>query len=197
MRTLSLLTIAVLSTIPVAAQNIIPIGHFRSIELRNGGHVIVRHGQTQRVTVLSGKPRVRLAENERLVIDHCKQDCPRGERVRVEIITPEVSAVAVSNGGRLQTLGAFPARADIAAAVESGGMIDIRSIPADAVTAAIDSGGRIFTTARKTLNAAVVSGGGITYWGNAQVQQAISDGGVVQKGTPGDHDKPLSELGPT
>jgi hypothetical protein len=197
MRTLTLLTIAVLSTTAVAQTNI-PVGPFRAVELTHGGHVIVRHGPVQRVTLLTGDTRytqVRL-DGQRLVIDKCAAKCPRGYRMQVEVITPQLSAAAVSNGGTLQIAGAFPAQAAIEAEVEQGGMVDIRAIAADAVDASVHSGGRIFTTPRETLTATIQSGGAITYWGSARVRSSVRDGGVVMRGTPEDAGKPLSEWAP-
>jgi hypothetical protein len=170
---------------------------FRSVELHDGGNVIVRHGQTQRVTILMGDARytrVRLAGGQRLVIEKCQPECPSRYQHQVEVITPEISAISVSNGGTVQSVGAFPVQASIAAAVEQGGTIDIRSIHADAVDASVDSGGRIFTTPRETLAATIVSGGGITYWGDPRVKRTVRDGGAVARGTRADADKPLSEL---
>ena len=160
--------------------------------------MIVRHGSVQRVTILEGDPRctlVRVAEEQRLVIDNSTRECPRHNRARIEVVTPEISIFSVSNGGTLQSLGAFPAQAAIKAHVEQGGRIDIRSIIADTVDASVHSGGGIFTNPRKTLTAAVTSGGAITYWGDPRVKRSVRDGGVVQRGTPGDVAKPLSEMG--
>lgn len=203
MRISSLLTVAVLSTVVVlssgAAPAVIPVEQFRSVELQGGGNVIVRHGKTQRVTMLEGSlrySRVRLAGGQRLVIDKCVTECPRGYQMQIEVITPELSAVSVSNGGTVQSRGTFPAQAAIEAGVAQGGTIDIRSIPADAVEASVDSGGRIFTHPRKTLTGTVVSGGAITYWGNARVEQSVRNGGFVARGAAADAGKPLSELNP-
>ncbi len=200
MRTSRLLTIAVLATTVLAssgaAQTVIPLGQFRSVELHNGGNVILRHGPTQRVTLLTGSlqcTQVRL-DGQRLVIDNDGhgRNCRRHERLRIEVITPELSAVSVSNGGTLQSVGAFPVQAAIEADVEQGGMIDIRSIAADAVDASVYSGGRIYTNARETLTATIESGGGITYWGDARVRQSVRHGGAVARGRRADADTPLS-----
>jgi hypothetical protein len=201
MRISRLLSVAVLIAVVSsgAAQTVIPVEQFRSVELQSGGNVIVRHGKTQRVTMLEGSlrySRVRLAAGQRLVIDKCVEKCPRHYQMQIEVITPEIAAVSVSNGGTLQSRGAFPAQAAIEAAVAQGGTIDIRSIHADAVEASVDSGGRIYTHPRKTLAATVVSGGIVTYWGNARVEKSIRDGGVVARGTAADAGKPLSELNP-
>jgi hypothetical protein len=201
MRTLTLLTIAFLSTTALSQTNIqtdMPVGPFQSVELRHGGHVTLRHGPVQRVTLLSGDPqitRARIEDGQRLVIQKCAAKCPRGYRMEVEVVTPSLSAVAVSNGGLLQTAGDFPAQAAIEANVEQGGAVDIRSIAVDAVDAEVYSGGRIFTNARQTLTATVESGGAITYWGGARVRKSVRDGGVVARGNPEDARRPLSDLG--
>jgi uncharacterized ubiquitin-like protein YukD len=203
MRVLRFLTIAVLSTIALAssgaAQTVIPLTQFRSVELHDGGQVFLRHGSTQRVTVLSRDlrcTRVQVADGQRLVILNRVGECPRNHQLQIEVITPEIAAISVSDGGTVQSLGAFPVQGAIDANVEQGGTIDIRAIPADVVDASVDSGGRIFTNPRKTLAATVVSGGIITYWGDVHVKRSVRDGGVVARGTLADADKPLSELSP-
>ena len=194
MRMLRLLAITTLSmTASLAAQTVISVEPFRSIEVRNGANVIVRHGATQRVTILTGSlrsPGVRIKDGERLVIDNCRREC------QIEVVTPSLSAVSVSNGGTLQSLGTFPAQAAIRAEVEQGGTIDIRSMAPAAVDASVHSGGRIFTNPRETLAGTVTSGGGITYWGAVRVKQTVRDGGAVARGSLADAGKPLSELSP-
>ena len=193
--TVSMVTLAV----SAAAQTVVPVGHFRSVELQHGGNVVVRHGPVQRVTILAGDPRytrVRLAGKDRLVIDRSGQKCPRGYRVHVEVITPEVGALAVSNGGTLQTAGAFPPQAALDAAVEQGGTLDVRALTADAVDATVFSGGRILASPRSALSATITSGGMITYWGDPQVSKRVRDGGAVQRGRSADAGRPLSELNP-
>jgi len=199
MRTSRLLAIAILLATSVKAQTVIPMGQFRSIELHSGGSVIVRHGSTQRVTILSGDLRcsqVRLAGGQRLVIENHIHQCPRDHRLQVEVITPEITAVSVSDGGTLRADGAFPAQSAIEADVENGGTIDIRSIAADAVDASVYSGGRIFTNPRATLAGSVESGGIITYWGDVRVRKSVRDGGIVLRGTPEDAEKAFSDLCP-
>jgi|SRR5687767_8482241 len=197
MRTLRLLALITLS-MTAAAQTVIPLQPFRSIELHNGGNVTVRHGPAHRVTMLAGDPRYTDVRVERghLVIGSDRQACPRGYRLQVEVVTPELSEVSVFNGGTLQLAGAFPAQASITATVEQGGTIDIRSIATDAVAASIESGGGIFTTARRALAATINSGGAVTYWGDPRVEKNVRDGGVVQQGKTADADKPLSEMNP-
>ena len=180
MRALRLLVVAL--ALPVAGQTVIPVGQFQSVELRHGGHVIVREGPVQRVTMLSGDPRYTdvALEGNRLVISN-RGGCPRDYRLEVEVVTPGLTAIAVSNGGTMQTTGAF-SQDKIDASVEQGGRLDIRSIAADAVVATVYSGGGILTNPRKTLDATITSGGSITYWGDPRVNKTVRDGGGVQRG---------------
>jgi hypothetical protein len=200
MRTWILLTITVGFGFSSAgrAQTVVPVGYFDSVELHDGGHVVVRPGTARRVTVLQGGAgAARIAvHGQRLVIHHEPGAHRRHERLEIEVVTPELTAVSVSNGGTVRTAGAFSARPSIAASVEQGGTIDIRSVAADAVVASVDSGGRIFASPRRTLTASVRSGGAITYWGTPHVTRSVRDGGVVAKGAPGKADQPLTELDP-
>lgn len=176
--------------------SLISVGEFRAIELNDGGHVTVRYGAVQRVSLVRGDPqctRVSVRE-QRLIIE--SQSCHHDDRLQLEVVTPRLDSVSVHNGGIVQTLGEFPAQSEIDAAVEQGGMIDIRAIAADNVHASVYSGGRIFTTSRKNLSAAVNSGGAITYWGDPSVKKAVRNGGVVARGTARDANKPLSEIDP-
>ena len=202
MRMSRLLPAALLSAIALApsgaAQTVLPLGQFRSVELSNGGTVILRHGPAQRVTLVSGEEqytRVRVADGGRLVIENRVGACPRGYRMQIEIVTPALSAVSVSNGGTMQAHGPFPTQPAIHARVEQGGMLDIRNIPAENVDASVYSGGGIFIRSGRTLDASVESGGIITYWGDPRVSRSVRDGGAVVRGKPGDFDKPLSGLG--
>jgi Putative auto-transporter adhesin, head GIN domain len=199
MRTLRLLAVTALLTTSGAAQTAIPVERFESVALHNGGNVVVRHGPVQRVTIVTGDSRTThiSVDRRQLVIEHRHvRGHSRDHRLEVEVITPQVTAVSVSNGGTLRTAGAFPAQAAIDAHVEQGGRIDIRSIPADAVFASVYSGGGIFTNARQALTAKITSGGSITYWGDARVQKTVRDGGAVRRGKDADADKPLPEFGP-
>ncbi len=201
MQTSKWLGVAMLPAIAVAtsmaAQAVVPVARFRSVELHRGrGTVLIRHGQTQRVTIVDGDPRFTRvgATGGRLVIENCKPDCPRNYRSRVEVITPELAAVSISSGGIVQNVGAFPVQAAIEVRVDNGGTLDVRSMAADAVEASVDSGGRILTRPRQTLTATIHSGGNITYWGDPHVRRSVRDGGVVRRGAPQDADAPLSEL---
>ena len=101
----SLVVAAVLGlTLPtgVMAQTDIAVAPFRSVMLRNGGRVVVRHGTDQKVTLLEGSTShtgVTVADGARLVIDRCVNGCPKGHDLLVEIITPEIAELGVTDGG--------------------------------------------------------------------------------------------------
>jgi len=170
---------------------------FRSIELRGGGVVTVRHGATRRVRVggeSSGRP-IR-SEGEELVIERCSRPCPRGHRIEVEIVTPEISRLAVADGGLIQLVGEFPSQAAVAASVSSGGTIDMRSLGAARLSATVSDGGRILANPGGAMTAAVSDGGNITYWGEAAVTSSVRRGGVVVKGAAADLRAPIARLDP-
>ncbi len=166
-----------------SAQTAVPVAHFNSVELRGGGHIVLQHGAVQRVTILKGSTQYTRFEMEgadKLVIHTCNSDCPMQYDLEIEIVTPDVSAVAISGGGRIESAPGFPAQGSITAAVNGGGHIDLRSVAAENGTAAIDGGGHIDIKASGHLTAAVNGGGNIRYVGNPQVTTAIDGGGSVQ-----------------
>ena len=177
----------------------ITVGPFHSIALNDGGRVVVRYGPVPRVTMLQGDPqytRVHV-DGQRLIIESADGRCPKGYRLEIEVVTPQLSALSVSNGGTVQTAGAFPGVASLKIAVDNGGTVDARSVVADRVGASVDSGGRILTTARNTLAATVDSGGVITYWGDVRdVKESVHHGGSVSRGAARDAGKSLSDYGP-
>jgi hypothetical protein len=191
MRISRLLTIAILAAMVVAssasAQTDVPVARFRSVQLQNGGQVILRHGQTQRVRLVAGSldcTQIRVDGGQQLRIDNHGggAGCGRHERLQIEVVTPMLESVAVANGGTIRSVGDFPVQGEIEAAVEQGGGIDLRSMAADAVEASIQSGGRIFVSVRQTLTATVESGGIVKYWGDPRVRESVRNGGVVAKG---------------
>jgi beta-lactamase regulating signal transducer with metallopeptidase domain len=196
---LSLATVSAVAT-PVTMQLGIPsTASFTSVELRNGGKVKLIHGQSQRVTLLKGNPEqssITMREDGRLVIDRCKKHCPRGHDLEVEVVTPGLTAIAVAQGGEIQSRGDFPPESHIGVTVSQGGTIDIRSMAVASITASVNSGGRIFAKPGTDLSATIEQGGVITYWGDAVVKSAVRHGGVVARGAASDADKSLVELGP-
>ena len=183
---------------PLAMQARVPFtASFSSVELRNGGKVSLVHGQSQGVTLLKGDPElasITIRDDGRLVIDRCPTHCPRNHDFEVEVVTPALGAIAVAEGGTIQTRGEFPPQIEIGVAVSQGGTIDIRSMPVANVTASVYSGGRIFTRPGAAMSADVEQGGNITYWGDAVVESSVRYGGVVVRGTAADADKLLVEL---
>jgi hypothetical protein len=184
-----LLVSAVLVTGPMlfagAHAESVSVPPFRSIELRGGGHVTLRPGTEQRVTILSGSTRYtkfRRKDDGQLVIDACDRNCPDRYDLQIEIVTPEIHGVAVSGGGEIVSARGFGHQDSIGVAVEGGGAIDVRSIPVSRAEAAVNGGGAIRLRAERQLEAAVDGGGDIRYWGNPAVTSAVDGGGNVSRG---------------
>jgi hypothetical protein len=117
------------------------------------------------------------------VIDACNAQCPRNYKLRVEIVTPDVKAVAVSGGGTIRTVGSFQGADSLAVAVNGGGHIDIRSARPSTVAAAINGGGTILARPEASLAAAIRGGGEIQYWGDPSVVTSVQGGGRVRRGS--------------
>ena len=179
---------------PAAAQSVPELAAFRSIALSDGGHVTVRHGDRQRVTLLAGEADIRVDGTQLHIARRRTPD--HRERLEVEVVAPTLDALSVANGGRLVLAGDFPRQATLAAAVSNGGALDVRAMRAERVTAAVNQGGMIFTRPASHLDAAVSHGGAITYWGNASVSRAVADGGVVQRGRDEEAERPLEAMMP-
>jgi hypothetical protein len=195
MRTSTILlpAVAVLLAAPAYSQpsaTTLP-GSFDSIELRGGGMVTVRYGPARQVTVREPNPdRPIRAEGARLVIDRCSGRCSGGHRIHVEVVTPEIARLAVTDGGLLEIRAGFPRQAAVAASVNSGGIIDMRLLEAASVSASVSQGGRILTRPRQGLTAAISDGGNVTYWGDAEVSSSVRRGGAVARGAPADFAAP-------
>jgi hypothetical protein len=167
----------------VAPGGVVQIGPFDSVELRGGGHVTLRYGATQRVTFVQGSPqytRLAIEDGNKLIIDVCNDNCPMHYDLDIEIVTPHLTAVAVSGGGDIESQSGFPAQDEIAAAVQGGGDVDVRAIEARTARAAVSGGGDIRIHADSELTAAVNGGGTIRYSGGAQVTSAINGGGSIE-----------------
>ena len=179
-----------------ARQQARPLAPFTSVELNGGIKAVLHYGSPQRVTMLKGSEDVSLmtVTGERLVIEKCRDKCPRGYELQVEIVTPLIKSISVSNGGAIESLGDFPLHTAMSLAVSHGGTVDARAISANNITAAVNQGGRILAKPQITMVASVSNGGVITYWGNPKVTSSTEHGGAVNKGAAGDLDKPLSEV---
>jgi hypothetical protein len=166
-------------------------GGFGSIELQGGGIVTVRHGPTRSVTVSYENPdRPVCADGDRLVIAPCRGAC-RDHHIEVDIVTPAVSRLAVTDAGVLHVVGDFPGQATVAASVSGGGTLDIRWLDAGHVSASVSRGGRILTRPGRQLAASISDGGYITYWGDAVVTSSVQRGGAVVRGTPAELRTPV------
>jgi hypothetical protein len=191
--------IGLLAAVLAAAEpSSVKLEPFDSIELRDGGSVVVRHGPVRQATFRRGSPRYSSAEvsDGRLIITSCARPCPADYDLEVEVATPELAAVAVANGGSIEVRGSFPPQSTLAVAVDQGGAVDVRALAADEVTAAVHSGGWILTRPRRSLLASVADGGVITYWGEPRVQSAFEHGGNVGRGSAADAQRPLTDLKP-
>jgi hypothetical protein len=166
------------------AAEVVPLGHFDSVGLEGGGHVTVKYGPQQRVTLLKGSTqytRLRVENGHSLNIEACNERCPHQYDLEVEIVTPDLDGAAISGGGDIVASGTFPKVESFSAAVNGGGDIDARAVSAKTVHAAVSGGGGIHVTATAMLNAAVSGGGEIVYGGNPQVNEAVNGGGSVDR----------------
>ena len=185
---------------PAASQvePAVALGDFRSVELRGGGRATVRHGPIRAFALREGNFEISRVEvvGDRLVIERCRDQCPRGYRLEVEVTAPEIDALAVTDGGLLQASGDFPVRPAVTAAVSSGGMVDARALSAEQVTASVSHGGGILVRPGRDMNASVSNGGIVTYWGEARVRSSVRHGGAVVRGAAADRDRPLAHMHP-
>lgn len=176
--------LAAVCAIPSAtAQTPISVGRFDSIELRGGGELVIRHGPRQSVTLLSGDRALAgfdIERGNRLVIRPCRTSC-RNQRLRVEIVTPELEAVAVHGGGTIRAEGGFPAEDNVAVAIHGGGTIDTRAVRGRNVAASIVGGGLIRVAAERSLAASIVGGGAVRYVGDPRTTVSINGGGTVNR----------------
>lgn len=192
-RAFGLLVLSGIPSVPTAAQAV-TVAPFRSVELRNGAHAILRYGPTQRVTFLKGSPDhtdVTVTSGNGLVIDKCRTKCARDYELEIEIVAPDLAGLTVAHGGWIQSRGTFPRQGALDVTVDNGGTIDIRSMSVGNITASVLSGGSIFAKPLTVMAASVVQGGNITYWGDARVTRSIQHGGVIEKGSPSDADRAL------
>src|SRR6185312_12123259 len=131
---LPILAAAAGSAGPALSQNAVAVDQFRSVQLRGGGHVVIRRGSEKRVALIHGSTRFtrfHVDNNGQLLIDACNEDCPHHYDLDIEIVTPQISGVAISGGGKIETANGYGRQRAISAAIEGGGLIDIRSIQAE------------------------------------------------------------------
>lgn len=187
------------ATASSATAQPIALPKFEAVELKGGGgEVILRHGPSQRVTLLSGDPRITRLEvppqivqrvgkdtitngGETLVINGCNGDCPRGYHPKIEVVSPHVSGIAASSGGKVIAVGGFPTQSSIGVAAMSGGEIDIRAMAVRSVGAHASGGGIIRTRPLANLGASAGAGGQIIYSGNPKTGVHVDTGGSVTR----------------
>jgi hypothetical protein len=182
--TLPLFALALAASAPALATEIVPVQPFRSVELRAGGDIDIVPGLVQRVTILNGSTqftRFQMRPNGQLVIDACNERCPHNYNLRIQIMSPQMPSVGIQAGGTIVASPGFAPQREVAAAIRAGGTIDLRAVPVDNASAAIDAGGDIFVRPRTALSAAIRGGGDIHYSGNPQVSMAVSGGGDVRR----------------
>jgi hypothetical protein len=175
---------AVLLASPAFAATPVQVGHFDQIELHGGGHVTIRHGAQQSVTLIKGSTDItkfEIHDGGKLIIYTCKGTCTiEHYDLEIEIVTPDLASAAINGGGDIVAQGTFPARDNFAAAIHGGGDVDMLAISAATVEAAVHGGGDIHVTATKQLTAAVNGGGDISYRGNPHVTEAVNGGGAIE-----------------
>src|SRR5436309_893918 len=111
-----LVTAVIALAAPALAAEVVPVGQFRSVELRGGGFATVVPGPVQRVSIVEGSSQVthmRVERDGQLRIDTCDDRCPANYRLRVEIQSPFVPNLGVSGGGGIVTQGGFRAQAHL------------------------------------------------------------------------------------
>ncbi|HWD28922.1 MAG TPA: hypothetical protein VG387_17240 [Rhizomicrobium sp.] len=103
MKTLFALTaIAVLSAAPAfAADVVVPLPHFDSIELQGHGHVVLKPGTEQHVVMHRGGlefTHFQVDGNHKLLISACNAACPWSYHLQIEITSPDIPATATGGG---------------------------------------------------------------------------------------------------
>jgi hypothetical protein len=181
--TISISAALILAT-PATADTVVRLGHFNHIALHGGGEITLRHGEVQRVTLVRGSTEhttFRLSADGELEIDACNFSCPHQYELKIEIVSPDIRGAAIDGGGEIRTDGAFPNQDKFSAAINGGGVIDVRAIRAASAEASVNGGGKILVTANVSLAASVAGGGEIVYRGKPAVSQSIAGGGSVER----------------
>jgi len=170
---------------PALAAETIAVAPFKTIEVHGGGHVVLRHGDTQRVTLLKGDRKIaeiRVDGDGALLLSPCSGMCWGNHELEVEVVTPAIAGLSAHGGGEIDAKPGFGTQPRLAIEAHGGGEIDARNIPAADVTANVHGGGEVELTAKKTLNAEVHGGGELRYWGHPSVSSDIHGGGSIESG---------------
>ena len=183
----ALLVSGVLSlAMPATADTVVSLDRFRQIALHGGGEISLKHGDVQRVTLIKGSTAhttFRLSADGGLEIDACNITCPHQYELKIEIVSPDIRGASIDGGGEIRSDGAFPGQSSFSAAINGGGLIDVRAIRAASAEASVHGGGKILVSANASLAASVAGGGEIIYRGNPAVSQSIAGGGSVERET--------------
>jgi hypothetical protein len=183
MRSLIVLLPIAISAVPALAAETVAVPAFESVELRGGGDIVYRHGPVQRVILVSGSTQFtgfHVDRRRKLAIDACNNRCPHHYDLQIVIESPTILDSAVEGGGEIAAAPGFAPQADVAVAVDGGGLIDLRSVRIADVAASVDGGGKLLIGPSANLAAAVNGGGEIRYAGNPQVATSITGGGTVR-----------------
>jgi hypothetical protein len=168
---------------PAFAGADVHVPAFSAIEAHSGAGVILRHGPTQRVTIIKGDlktSRIEVKGNS-LDIEGCQTwgGC-WGYKLEVEIVSPDIQALDAHGGGSIRAEGNFPQQKQLNLQAHGGGAIDARTIPAENVNAEAHGGGAIRLKALVSLSANAHGGGAITYTGDPKhVQTSANGGGAI------------------
>lgn len=157
---------------PCFAATDIALPPFTGIDAHGGAHVTLRHGATQRVTVLKGDmkvARITIVNGKTLDIDPCPNNFTcmlHRNDLDVEIVSPQVEAIEVHGGAVLEARGKFPKQAALDLEAHGGAKLDVKAISAETVTAEAHGGGSIYTNVISNLVAEAHGGGVIRYSGD-------------------------------
>ena len=171
--------------LPAADAGTVAVGAFNRVALHGGGHLILKHGATQSVSLLRGSTDVTsftVKNGNELVIAACGNTvimCPFNYDLDVEITSPDIRGIEVHGGGEVEAEGAFPEQQSLAIEVHGGGDLDVRAISVRDVTAEVHGGGDAKLTATHNLVASVHGGGDITYRGHPNQVESIHGGGDI------------------
>lgn len=176
------LTLPALLLSSAALAGEISTAPFHSVEINGGGHADVTYGPQTKVDMQAGSADITRFEvkDGTLRIYACEHRCPAHYDLKLAITVPELNNVAVKGGGAIIGHGRFPGQKTINAAVQGGGVIDVRDITVSSANAAVQGGGVIRTAAEQHLSAAVMGGGEITYRGHPQITRSVMGGGVIK-----------------
>jgi len=172
---------------PVMAGEVIALPPFQALDLHGGGDVVLKHGAVQKVTILKGDPKISklFVKDGTLDVSACDDwwSCPHNYDLKVEIVTPMLTAISVHGGGDLTTDGAFPAQDKMSLDIHGGGDADVKAIPVKNANVSVHGGGDLRVTATGALSGSVEGGGDVTYWGHPKsVAVATHGGGDISSG---------------